>query len=140
MALFVRMIRKMIISTQVVNASGNSTNRMASELQMNTILMLIHIVLISGLTVLVFLEEIMYTKLSKNAQNRTTIVYYFMIGALDIFVSYVTWFFLSEEQSETIMLKDESSQFYYPAFDVIDNIVNSNRNESSSLNSDLPSS
>lgn len=107
---------------------------------MNTFVISLHISLIGTLTILVFLEEIMYNKLSDSAKINVTIVYYFMIGALDIFVSYITWFFLSDEQSETIMLKDESSQFFYPTFDVIDTLANSNRNESSSLNSDLPSS
>ena len=61
-----------------------------------------------------------------------------MIGALDIFVSYITWFILSHDQETTVMLKDGSSNKFYLAIDVID--TEASRDVSGSLNSDLPSS
>jgi len=61
-----------------------------------------------------------------------------MVGVLDIFVSYFTWFVLSDDQKTTVMLKDAASNKFYSTVDVID--TDATRDVSSSLNSDLPSS
>ncbi len=57
-----------------------------------------HITLLGGLMIIAFLEEVIFTKLSPSAQTNVTFTYYFVIGALDIFVSYITWFILSDDQ------------------------------------------
>ena len=71
---------------------------MAKELKINTAVTIMHITLLGGLLIIVFLEEIVFNQLSRSAQINVTFTYYFVIGALDIFVSYITWFILSDDQ------------------------------------------
>lgn len=79
---------------------------MATELKINTVVTSLHITLLGGLMIIVFLEEVIFEQLSPSAQINVTFTYYFVIGALDIFVSYITWFILSYDQQTTVMLKD----------------------------------
>ena len=127
----------MVFATKV-DVSSKSSNRVATGLKINTVVTSLHIILLAGLMIIVFLEEVIYEKLSLSAQKNVTFTFYFVIGALDIFVSYITWFILSHDQETTVMLKDGSSNKFYLAIDVID--TEASRDVSGSLNSDLPSS
>jgi hypothetical protein len=70
----------------------------ATELKINTVVTIMHITLLGGLLIIVFLEEILFNQLSRSAKINLTFTYYFLIGALDIFVSYIIWFILSDDQ------------------------------------------
>ena len=118
--------------------SSKSSNKVATGLKINTVVTSLHIILLTGLVIIVFLEEVVYEILSPFTQTNVTFTYYFGIGALDIFVSYITWFILSDDQEKTVMPKDGSSNKFYLAVDVIDTELS--RDASVSLNSDLPSS
>ncbi len=133
LALFVRMIRKMVFATQV-DVSSKSSNRVATGLKINTVVTSLHIILLAGLMIIIFLDEVVYEILPGSDQTNVTFTYYFLIGALDIFVSYITWFILSDDQETTVMLKDGSSNKFYLAVDVIDTVAT--RDADVSLNSE----
>ncbi len=82
---------------------------MATGLKINTVVTSLHIILLAGLMIIIFLDEVVYEILPSSDETNVTLTYYFFIGALDIFVSYITWFILSDDQETTVMLKDGSS-------------------------------
>jgi hypothetical protein len=81
----------------------------ATGLKINTVVTSLHIILLAGLMIIIFLDEVVYEILPSSDETNVTLTYYFFIGALDIFVSYITWFILSDDQETTVMLKDGSS-------------------------------
>ena len=95
MGLFVRLI-KQIVSQIKINVSSGPETMVESEITLNTLVTSLHIVLIITYTVLNFLEEIYYPKMSISTVKRVLETYYFVTGGLDIFVSYIIWFMLDE--------------------------------------------
>jgi hypothetical protein len=95
MGLFVRLI-KQIVSQIKINVSSGPETMVESEITLNTLVTSLHIVLIITYTVLNFLEEIYYPKMSISTVKRVVETYYFVTGGLDIFVAYIIWFMLDD--------------------------------------------
>ena len=95
MGLFVRLI-KQIVSQIKINVSSGPETMVESEITLNTLVTSLHIVLIITYTVLNFLEEIYYPKMSVSTVKRVVETYYFVTGGLDIFVAYIIWFMLDD--------------------------------------------
>jgi hypothetical protein len=95
MGLFVRLI-KQIVSQIKINVSSGPETMVEAEITLNTLVTSLHIVLIITYTVLNFLEEIYYPKMSISTVKRVVETYYFVTGGLDIFVAYIIWFMLDD--------------------------------------------
>ena len=108
MILFLRLVKR-IVSRTTVHTSDSRENILTSEVGVNTIVTSLHITLIIAFTILTFCEELIYPKIQLRAQIRVSTAFYFITGAVDIFVSYIIWFMLDEGQSSPLMIIDESS-------------------------------
>jgi hypothetical protein len=84
---------------------------------MNLIVTLSHIAIIVAYTLVLFINDNFFFKLPQNTYWRVNTYVYFISGLLDIFVSYMVWFIISEESPT--LIRDESNHISYPVLDVI---------------------
>ena len=108
MILFLRLVKR-IVGRTTVHTADSRENILTSEVGVNTIVTSLHITLIIAFTILTCCEELIYPNIQPRAQIRVSTAFYFITGAVDIFVSYIIWFMLDESHNSPLMIIDESS-------------------------------
>ena len=106
MASFIRMVKRIASRAQASKQYGKESI-LEDQIQVNSSVIILHIIMISAYTVACSLEIIIYPLFEAKAQDRVFTCFYFATGAIDIFVSYIIWFSLDEDLDIPIMLKDE---------------------------------
>ena len=77
-----------------------------------------HIFLIIGYTTVSILNDNFDYKFSAVSENRIATSFAFMSGVVDIFLAFMMWFVLDDDENTTF-IRDESVQMTYPIIEVI---------------------
>ena len=86
---------------------------------MNKLVTMTHISLISLYTLFNFLVDNFSGTIKTVSFYRLNTAYYFVSGLLDIFVAYVMWFVLDEENEAPQVVRDDARSVSYPVLDII---------------------
>jgi len=92
----------------------------SSKTRINKLVTVAHIVLIGLYTLFNFLADNFAGVMKTDTFYRVNTCYYFTSGLIDIFVAYMMWFVLDEENNtQPIFIRDENSNSTYLVLDII---------------------